>query len=59
MRNTLSMVPFPTIIFCLLLTASPLVSIAADLDWITSKEEAFSLAEQQGKKVLLVAGSDT
>lgn len=37
----------------------PTLSIAVDLTWTTSKVDAFELAQQQGKKVLLLAGRDT
>lgn len=32
---------------------------SADLQWFTSKQEAFERAEAENKKVLLVAGRDT
>lgn len=32
---------------------------ADNLTWVTTQQEAFDLAGQQGKKVLLLAGRDT
>jgi hypothetical protein len=44
-------------IFVILLT--PCLLKAADLVWQLSKQDAVNMAQQQGKKILLVAGRDT
>ena len=38
---------------------SSVYSLAADLVWQTSRQAAVSLAQQQGKKILMLAGTDT
>ena len=37
----------------------PTLLWSAELQWYTSKQEAFERAEAENKKVLLVAGRDT
>jgi hypothetical protein len=43
----------------LLIFLTPCLLQAADLIWLLSKQDAVSLAQQQGKKILLLAGRAT